>query len=102
MPFYEYSCSCGRSFEARGSYNDSLKPCQCGGEAQRLPFSPGVGMMVEGRVLITDPEYAREKAIQDLRKSGWDGDRAISHIRKSMKEDREGRKFLDPVAVNNA
>ena len=100
MPIYLYQCpGCKGGFEQRGGYDAASAECQCGATATRAPFSGGVGLVVEGRVLITDPLYAQDKQFKDLRKSGWDGDRAISKMRKNIKTDPQGNKFLDRAGM---
>lgn len=99
MPIYVYRCSACGDFEKRAGYEDSSITCECGAAATRRPFSGGGGTIVEGRVLISDPLYAQDKQFKDLRKSGWDGDRAISKMRKNIKTDPQGNKFLDRAGM---
>lgn len=36
MPTYDYACYSGHTFTARGGYDETSKPCECGGEAFRV------------------------------------------------------------------
>ena len=52
---------------------------------------------VAGRSLPPEPDV---KAVQqewfgELKKKGWTGERAVEGLRKSVVEDKEGRKFID-------
>ena len=100
MPFYVYSCpQCGE-FEKRAGFEDSSLSCRCGGRAQRAPFSGSAGIVVAGRHLPTDPVEKEQHTFKELRKSGWDGDRAMTLVRKNVKTNPEGHKFLDVKAMN--
>ena len=43
---------------------------------------------------IPDPAYREEAQKRELRSQGWDFDRAVRHIRKNVREDKEGRKSV--------
>lgn len=44
---------------------------------------------------IPDPAYRQEAAKKALQESGWDGARAMEHLRKRVTEDKEGRKVVN-------
>lgn len=52
-------------------------------------------IIVRGRSTPTTKAEKQEQAKNALRASGWDGDRAREHLRKNLREDKHGRKFLD-------
>ena len=39
MPYYEYSCGCGRTSVERKGYDASTIPCACGGSMKRAEFN---------------------------------------------------------------
>lgn len=39
MPFYEYSCGCGRTSVERKGYDASTIPCACGAAMKRAEFN---------------------------------------------------------------
>lgn len=102
MPIYRYSCkSCG-DFEKRAGYEDASASCRCGGAATRAPYSGQLNVHVEGRVLPTNPVEMQQHEFKELRKSGWDADRALSGIRKNITTDKEGHKHFNAEAMTLA
>lgn len=43
---------------------------------------------------IPDPEYRAEAERRESRARGWDVDRAVREMRKSMREDEQGNKSV--------
>jgi putative FmdB family regulatory protein len=102
MPTYEYRCAHCGPFEKRAGYEDRSAPCRCGGAATRAPFSGSTGVIVEGRLLPTNPVEKQQHDFKKLRESGWDRDRAITGIRKNIKTDKEGHKHFNAAGMNSA
>lgn len=97
MPNYDYTCpKCG-TFEAYGRPDDRFLECGvCGGQAERRPFSSVP--YLKGETVsksIPDPEYRWDAEKREHRASGWDLDRAVRHLRKGIREDKEGRRSVD-------
>ena len=44
---------------------------------------------------IPDPAYRQEAQQRELKAQGWDGARAMEHIRSRVREDKQGRKQVD-------
>lgn len=99
MPLYRYSCPRCGDFEKRAGLDDASLPCRCGETAKRAPFSGGVGVIVEGRLLPTSPGDAVEGTRKSLRKSGWDYDRAMTAIRTNTTRDRNGNRVVNTKAI---
>jgi putative FmdB family regulatory protein len=102
MPIYQYRCEACGPFDKRAGYEDRSIPCRCGGAATRAPFSDSAGVIVEGRLLPTNPVEKQQHEFKKLRESGWDRDRALTGIRKNIKTDKEGRKHFNAAGMVNA
>lgn len=99
MPIYRFSCSTCGDFERKAGYEDSTLACQCGETAKRAPYSGGVGVQVEGRLLPADPGEAQALQLKKTRESGWDYDRSMSLIRKNTFRDKEGHLQVNTQGV---
>lgn len=100
MPTYLYRCPAHGEFEAQAGRDDRAVVHVCGRDAERLPFSGRVSVLQPGA--IPDPVYAQEKVLRENRAKGWDYDRAVRHVRKHIREDREGNKVVDMTGATNA
>lgn len=98
MPLYDFACTtCGGCFEARAGYEMRQLCCPaCGGVARRAEVYRQA-TIIAGATLPPreDAMAVQQEWFREVRKAGWDGDRAISEIRKNLVEDREGRLQLD-------
>ena len=102
MPLYRFSCgSCGASFDALAGYGADAKGCTCGSPAVRVPTFEA-GFVVAGKSIPPDRASAQYEEHRELRRAGWNGDRALELIRKNVSEDKEGRKSLNVTAMNEA
>lgn len=97
MPLYTYECACGRVFDRLANVDDEpVKLCTCYRLAKRREVN-SVAMRVGGATIPNnEPEYQNEKSLRDLNRQGWDGDRAVEHIRKNVREDGQGNKYINP------
>ena len=96
MPFYDYDCSEGHRFERRAKHEDDMQHCECGALGKRAPFSGRQNISISGKeALPTDPTEIQNMEFDILRERGWSGDRAYTEMRANVKEDDQGRKFLD-------
>ena len=50
---------------------------------------------------IPDASYRQEAQERGLKRDGWDLDRSVRHLRKGIKEDSQGRRFVDLKGVGN-
>jgi len=102
MPRYDYTCTeCGLTFERLGGFEDVVAPCRCGGVADRQAVYRSQGVSTRpAEVPDSEPQYQVESQRKALRARGWDGDRAVEHIRKNIREDAQGHKQLDVVSAN--
>lgn len=104
MPLYAYLCPfCRAAFEERAGLDDRFLECPgCGSTAERRPFS-GVPYISGETVArdIPDASYRQEAQERGLKRDGWDLDRSVRHLRKGIKEDNQGRRFVDLKGVNN-
>jgi len=100
MPTYDFRCKCGEVSEVRAGYDAPPITCPaCGGVAYRAPFCAGVsirGATVAGS-WPTTPEDRDEAERKDLKRKGWDGDRAMEFVRKGIYEDQSGQKQFSPA-----
>ncbi len=95
-PIYDFDCQAGHQFTKRTGYAEEVTRCDCGEPARRAAFYHP-NFFVAGRSLPPEPDV---KAVQqewfgELKKKGWSGERAVEGLRKSVVEDKEGRKFND-------
>lgn len=102
MPLYRFSCPACGDFEKRAGFEDSSVLCRCGGAALRSPFSGGVGVIVEGRLLPTAPADVLDGVAKNLRRTGWDYDRAMTGIRKNTTRDRDGNRVVNTEGLATA
>ena len=96
MPIYRYRCpDCG-VFEMDGRRDEREAECACGSTATRLPFS-GVPYLRGETVSknIPDPAYRFDAQAKEHRATGWDLDRAVRTLRTGIREDSEGRRYVD-------
>jgi hypothetical protein len=96
MPVYDFTCQAGHEFTKRAGYTDEVAPCACGEPARRAAFYRP-NFIVAGQTLPDEPDV---KSIQqewfgEVKKRGWTGERAVEGLRKSVVEDKEGRRFID-------
>ena len=90
MPIYDFRCGEGHVTEARRGIGTDAIPCLCGRKAKRLFSAPAI--KVDGGVSIPASEgyYQNEANGRQLKKKGWDGDRAIEHLRQNRVETETG------------
>ena len=100
MPLYTYKCECGREWDALAKIDDEpIKLCSCFRLGHRVEVND---VAVVGGAATPEGEYKDEADQRDLKKRGWDGDRAVEHIREHMYEDDTGIKKLDAPKANAA
>lgn len=105
MPLYTFSCECGERFDARAGLEDYSVPCGCGSKAVRDEVYRDQSVVFKGggftKSVLPPPGSPDEQdeGFKELRKRGWDGDRAVSEIRKNVYEDGKGRKMLNTAAM---
>ena len=101
MPLYTYQCSCGREWDALAKIGDEpIKLCTCYRLAHKVDTYK-VAIIGNASIPSGEGEYQVEFDKRELKKQGWDGDRAIEHVRKNMVEiDDSGQRYLDTVAAN--
>lgn len=99
MPIYTFLCEACGPFEKRASFDDARLLCQCGGNAQRAPFSGAPIFHVEGRYTPTAPAEKQQYELKKARESGWDYDRSMSLIRKNTHRDKEGHLHVNTQGV---
>lgn len=89
MPRYDFRCSEGHVTEQRAGIETETIPCPCGRVADRLAV---YRFNVAGDVAVPDSEgfYKNEAGQRALRRQGWDGARAIEHLRQSRIETEAG------------
>lgn len=68
--------------------------------ANRHPFARVQAPIIAGRAIASDPVEREQQQFSELRRSGWDGDRAISRIRKNIRTDKDGNKFLNRAGMD--
>mgnify|MGYP001611555329 CR=1 len=94
MPRYDYLCGAHGVFEATVGRGVTSHPCPtCGNPATRelsVPFIAG-GTVARS---IPDQDYRHEADLRESRASGWDTDRAVREMRKTMREDSHGEKHV--------
>lgn len=96
MPLYEYACrGCG-VFEQRAGYDDTSVKCACGLRAKRQAvYSQSVIFKGGGRVVLPPPGEEAGVMQTELKKRGWDADRAITEIRENIVTDEKGARSID-------
>lgn len=102
MPIYEYQCpQCGTRFTQRQSgYTVSSVACSCGATAERQTAYRTSFVMGSGALPPADnPVEVQQAYFQEVRKAGWDEDRAITAMRKHRVYDDEGRMSIDLKAL---
>jgi len=100
MPIYTYRCQCGREFDALAKMDDEpIKMCICRRLAHRSEVNK-VAIVGDASIPDGEGEYQDESDQRDLKKRGWDGDRAVEHIRTHMVETDSDTRYLDTAAAN--
>ena len=103
MPIYTYRCDSGHETDKLRPMGDesNIDCSECGRTARRLDFYR-VRSILQGAGIIpaSEPEYQLEADKKALKGRGWDGDRAVEHIRKHMVVNPEGHRVLDVHAAN--
>src|SRR3990167_2138669 len=96
MPKYDFSCpSCG-TFERYAGYDDATIPCDCGGSARRHEVYRDQGVIFRGGGFtksVVPPPHSPDVSTElgkELKKKGWDYDRAMGEVRKNIVTDSEG------------
>lgn len=100
MPTYDYRCNCGVVTEARQGVDVKSIPCPACGHKATRQFSCKVALMglpTRGTSVPTCPEEKAELDRKDLKRKGWDGDRAMEFVRKGVHEDEQGHKVFSPA-----
>ena len=91
MPVYEFDCPEHGTFERLVRFDEAVE-CDCGSSAlRRSVYAPTV---VIGGQLRDDDEVRSQ-----LRKRGWDTDRAFHEIRKNTATDENGQSYLNIAAM---
>ena len=104
MPRYDFDCPSHGRFERTAGFDDDEITHECGA------LSPRVGVYVEQSVTFKGGGFtksvlpppgpdAQAEFHKEVRKRGWDGDRAVSEIRKNMIENADGTKSLNAAAM---
>lgn len=100
MPLYTYQCECGREWDALAKIDDEpIKLCSCFRLGHRVEVNK-VAIVGDAGIPGGEEEYQAESDQRDLKKRGWDGDRAVEHIREHMYEDDAGNKRLNAPEAN--
>jgi len=100
LPKYDYACpECG-VFEQHGGYDATSVKCACGLRAKRQAvYSQAVIFKGGGftKTVLPPPGDPAEASIMqgELKKRGWDADRAISELRENTVTDEEGNRSID-------
>lgn len=106
MPKYDYDCPKHGRFEQIAGYDDSVVPCVCGRPAQRRSVYRDQCVSFRGggftKTVVPPPGSveAQDNSFKELRKSGWDEDRALSQIRKNTVEGKDGKKKLNLAGMS--
>lgn len=94
MPLYDFRCRAHGAFEATVGRGCSVQPCpRCGKDSARELSVPYIAGQTVARS-IPDADYRHEAALRASRKSGWDVDRAVRAMRKSVREDSAGNRSV--------
>lgn len=110
MPIYDYHClGCGRLSDLVRGYDDYTIACpSCSGTAERVPVYISQGVVVHGgpnALLPPRPQTtADHMEVQELygkevKKRGWDADRAIRELRANKFEDDKGALHIDTTKM---
>ena len=104
MPKYDFSCpSCG-TFERHAGYDDATIPCDCGRSAKRHEVYLEQGVIFKGggftKSVVPPPRSpeVREELSRELKKKGWDYDRAVGEVRENI-TDEKGVKTLNTAGM---
>lgn len=96
MPVYDFTCQDGHQFTRRAGYSVEVALCDCGEPARRAAFyRPNFVVAGRSLPLATDTKSVQEEWFKEVKKAGWTGERAVEGLRKSVVEDKEGRRFID-------
>ena len=96
IPIYDFTCKKCGTYERRAGYEDATVTCDtCEGTAARV--------QVYRQNLVVDPAMPpRENMVEvqgaldtEMRKIGWDGDRAVDELRHAFRYNEQGQGELD-------
>ncbi|KKN82259.1 hypothetical protein LCGC14_0310720 [marine sediment metagenome] len=99
MPIYTYRCESGHKTDklqrSMISGVDSIGCPECTKDAQRLTaYAVQTVNNDHAAIPNSESEYQNESDRRYLKTQGWDGDRAVDHIRHNIVTDEQGNKRM--------
>src|SRR3990167_6572869 len=100
MPFYDFKCPVCGTFEQRASFDTEVVPCECGRGSSRQSVYK-INHKIAGRSLPSQDDgwSVQDELGKDMRKKGWNYDRAMTELRKNRTYDKEGNMSIDTTKI---
>ena len=96
MPFYSYDCPTHGTFERRAGSDDVSIPCKCGKDSLRQAiYRPNVVIAGQSMPRTDDLYSVQAEYDKEVKKRGWNYDRALTEIRANRTYDAEGQMYID-------